>query len=52
MVRAGVIDHPIKWKESGFFEIINPRQRNSILDYNFLLSQLKINSVEQLQAVQ
>jgi hypothetical protein len=52
MVRAGVVDHPIKWEESGYYEIEYPKQRYSIIDYNSLLSVLGVESVGQLQRLQ
>ena len=32
MVRAGVVNHPEKWKESGFIEIQKPPKRYTIID--------------------
>ena len=32
MVRAGVVNHPKKWKDSGFSEIQKPPKRYSIID--------------------
>ncbi len=52
MVRAGVIQHPIQWKDSGFYEIQNPRKRYTIIDYPSLLKSLNINSINQLQLIQ
>jgi len=36
MVRAGVVSHPDKWKESGFAEIQKPPQRYAIIDLRSL----------------
>ena len=36
MVRAGVVNHPGQWKESGFSEIQNPPKRYSIIDLQSL----------------
>ena len=36
MVRAGVVNHPAKWKESGFSEIQKPPKRYSIIDLQSL----------------
>ena len=36
MVRAGVVSHPEKWKESGFSEIQKPPQRYAIIDLRSL----------------
>ncbi len=52
MVRAGVVDHPIKWRESGYYEIEYPKQRYSIIDYNSLLSVLGVESIDKLQTLQ
>jgi putative transposase len=52
MVRAGMVDHPIKWEESGYYEIANPKQRYSIIDYKTLLDVLGFDSIGQLQRVQ
>jgi len=52
MVRAGVVDHPIKWVESGYYEIENPKQRYSIIDYNSLLGFLGVKSIGQMQSLQ
>jgi len=32
MVRAGVVNHPAKWKESGFSEIEKPPKRYATID--------------------
>ena len=37
MVRAGVVNHPGEWKESGFAEIQKPRKRYSIIDLRSLI---------------
>jgi len=52
MVRAGAVDHPIKWKESGYYEIQNPKKRFAIIDYSALLKILNIESMDRLQQVQ
>ena len=36
MVRAGVVNHPEKWKESGFTEIEKPPKRYAIIDLQSL----------------
>lgn len=36
MVRAGVVNHPAKWKESGFNEIQRPPKRYAIIDVESL----------------
>lgn len=52
MVRAGVVDDPIKWADSGYFEIQNIGKRFEIIDYSSLLSLLNLKSFDQLKAVQ
>lgn len=52
MVRAGIVDHPRMWEESGYYEIENPKQRYSIIDYSTLLDVLGFDSTSQLQRVQ
>jgi hypothetical protein len=32
MVRAGVVDHPAKWVNSGYHEIQQPRKRYAVID--------------------
>ena len=32
MVRAGVVNHPIRWKHGGYREIQDPRERYALLD--------------------
>lgn len=52
MVRAGMVDHPIKWEESGYYEIEYPKQRYSIIDYKALQGILGLESIDQLQRLQ
>ena len=52
MVRAGVVKHPVNWKESGYYEIQNPKKRYTIIDYATLLKILNIESMDRLQQVQ
>lgn len=52
MVRAGVVKHPIEWKESGYFEILFPKKRYNIIDYDVLLNELCLNSRVELQKSQ
>jgi putative transposase len=52
MVRAGVVDDPIKWADSGYFEIQSIGKGNNIIDYGSLLSLLNLKSIEQLKAAQ
>jgi len=48
MVRAGVVDHPAKWKWSGYHQIQNPKKRYRIIDNDQLLQFLNIGSNEAL----
>jgi len=52
MVRAGVVDHPIKWKESGYYEIRHPKKRYAIIDSASWLKILNIESIDRLQNMQ
>lgn len=52
MVRAGVVDHPVKWKESGYYEIMHPKKRYAIIDAAPLLKILDIDTMERLQDLQ
>ncbi len=47
MVRAGVVNHPSEWRDSGYNEIQNPVKRYSIIDQKSLLS--KYGAKEPLQ---
>ena len=48
MVRAGVVDHPSEWKFCGYNEILSPRQRYALIDYDGLRSLLNFDSMEDL----
>ena len=48
MVRAGVVNHPGDWHESGFSELLAKRQRYKTLDTNALMELLGIGEHEQL----
>jgi hypothetical protein len=37
MVRAGVVDHPVKWEHSGYREIQQPPKRYAVIDLYGLL---------------
>jgi len=52
MVRAGVVDHPVKWYESGYYEIHEPKKRYSIIDYSSILKILNIDTKELLNQIQ
>jgi REP element-mobilizing transposase RayT len=49
MVRAGVVQHPSDWKESGFCELQNPPQRYSIIDLERLMQLLGFHSLMKMQ---
>ena len=49
MVRAGVVDHPEKWRWCGYNEIQNPRERKGIIDFGRLTGLLGFNSYEQMK---
>ena len=50
MVRAGVVNHPGKWKVCGFNEIQNPRLRYRILDLACLCRITGFKEIKDLQA--
>ena len=47
MVRAGVVDHPAKWKWGGYNEIQYPKARYRIIDYNLLQRLLNVDNYEE-----
>ena len=49
MVRAGVVKHPLDWKESGYNEIQQPAHRYRIIDRNKLLTLLDLKTDESLK---
>jgi putative transposase len=49
MVRAGVVNHPEKWKESGFAEIQKPPRRYAIIDLHSLSELSGISDVRDFQ---
>ncbi|MBL7170669.1 MAG: transposase [Candidatus Omnitrophica bacterium] len=51
MVRAGVVSHPSEWEYCGYKEILNPRNRYSIINHKALLDCLQVNDVSQLQKI-
>ena len=46
MVRAGVVDHPKEWPANGYNEIMQPKDRYSIIDYQSLKRFLMIDNGE------
>ena len=51
MLRAGVVDHPAKWKVSGYREIQSPPQRYRIIDRHALRSLTNISSDQTFRSV-
>ncbi len=51
MVRAGVVDHPEEWKQSGYNEIQNPRKRYGLINYDYLMKLLSFSEYDSLKAV-
>ena len=49
MVRTGIINHPAKWKVSGFHEIQSPPQRYKIINQQALCDLMKMHSLQALQ---
>ena len=47
-----MVDHPANWKESGYYEIMHPKNRYAIIDYDSLLKILGIETLERLQDLQ
>ena len=48
MVRAGVVDHPSKWRWGGYHEIQNPKERYRMIDYDYLRALLWAETNEDL----
>ena len=51
MVRAGVVTHPSEWSFCGYGEIQDPRQRNSLIDYEGLMDLFGVGGREEFQRV-
>lgn len=49
MVRAGVVQHPVDWKWSGYNEIQSPPHRYRILDHSTLIELTNTHSLSVLQ---
>jgi putative transposase len=45
MVRAGVVSHPSEWSFSGYNEILTPRRRYALIDYEALRDVLGFKSM-------
>jgi REP element-mobilizing transposase RayT len=50
MVRAGVVEHPSEWRFCGYNEILAPRQRYALIDYDGLRGLLNFDSMDDLSA--
>ncbi len=50
MVRAGVVEHPSEWRFCGYNEILAPRQRYALIDYDGLRSLLNFDPMDDLAA--
>ena len=48
MVRAGVVNHPSQWPFGGYNEILSPKQRYALIDYDGLMDLLNYQSMEEL----
>ena len=51
MVRAGVVQHPGDWQQSGYQEIQFPPDRYAIIDRQALMQLIGISTFDQLQSV-
>lgn len=50
MVRAGVVQHPRDWRDSGYHELRDPPQRRRIIDHDRLAELVEIPSAEALRS--
>jgi putative transposase len=50
MVRAGVVEHPSEWGFCGYNEILAPRKRYALIDYDGLRSLLNFDSRDDMGA--
>jgi hypothetical protein len=50
MVRAGVVDDPADWPESGYAELMQTRQRYHLLDHQVLEELLGVAVLSEMQA--
>jgi REP element-mobilizing transposase RayT len=48
MVRAGVVEHPSEWAFAGYNEILSPRERYALIDYEGLRHLLGFNGMDAL----
>ncbi|MBD3241370.1 MAG: transposase, partial [Chitinivibrionales bacterium] len=52
MVRAGVVNDPIEWSDSGFHHVQTERRRNMVIDYDNLMAHLGVASMPALLRMQ
>ena len=50
MVRAGVVEHPSEWGFCGYNEILAPRKRYALIDYDGLRRLLNFDSMDDMGA--
>lgn len=50
MVRAGVVKHPTEWSFGGYNEIMSPKQRYALIDYDGLMDLLNFKSMVELSS--
>lgn len=49
MMRAGVVEHPVRWGYGGYAEIQSSRERYGRIEYTRLLDLLRLQSIDKLQ---
>lgn len=49
MVRAGVVDHPKSWEFSGYHEIVQPKERYTIIDHEMLRAFFRVKTNQRLE---
>ena len=49
MVRAGIVNHPADWKQSGYKEILSDKKRYSIIDLDSLQQLLDFHDIKTFQ---
>ena len=49
MVRAGVVSHPRDWADGGHLELLEPRERYGVIDFERLLSLLEFSTYEEFR---
>ncbi len=51
MVRAGVVDHPAKWKWGGYNEVQKPKERYQVIDHDLLRRFLFVGTNDELAQI-